>query len=137
MDKSTLQSFEQSLARCMADPGFLDRFYGTFLASSPKVREKFAHTDFARQKQMLQASFSLMLRAAQNEGSGPPTYLDDLARRHGSKELDIGADLYDLWLDSLLEAVRVCDPACTPAVEQAWEKVMGIGIAYLTTRYRA
>ena len=61
----------------------------------------------------------------------------DLARRHGSKELDIGADLYDLWLDSLLEAVRVCDPACTPAVEQAWEKVMGIGIAYLTTRYRA
>ena len=137
MDESTLQSFEQSLARCMAVPDFLGRFYDGFLASSPKVREKFAHTDFTRQKQMLHTSFSLMLRAAQNEGSGPPSYLDDLARRHGAKELDIGADLYDLWLDSLLETVRACDPACTPAIEQAWEKVMGIGIAYLTTRYRA
>lgn len=135
MDPSTLRTFEQSLARCTAHPGFLDRFYGLFLASSPKVQEKFAGTDFVKQKQMLNASFNLMLRAAQNEGGGRLEYLDDLATRHGAKQLAIGAELYDLWLDSLLEAVRGCDPAASAEVEAAWEQVMGVGIAYLSARF--
>lgn len=135
MDSATLQTFEQSLARCTAHPGFLDRFYDLFLASSPKVREKFSGTDFVKQKQMLNASFNLMLRAAQNEGGGQLAYLDDLATRHGARQLAIGAELYDLWLDSLLAAVHACDPASSPEVEAAWEQVMGIGIAYLCARY--
>lgn len=135
MDAATLQIFEQSLARCTADPGFLDRFYEAFLASSPKVREKFVGTDFLQQKRALHGSFHLMLRAAQNEGSGPPAYLEDLAQRHGAQDLAIGAELYDLWLDSLLVTVRTCDPGCTPRIEQAWEAVMGIGIKYLCSRF--
>lgn len=135
MDTATLRTFEQSLARCTAQPEFLDRFYDLFLASSPKVREKFAGTDFVKQKQMLNASFNLMLRAAQNEGGGQLAYLDELAARHGAKQLAIGAELYDHWLDSLLEAVRSCDPAAAPEVEAAWEQVMGIGIKYLCARF--
>ena len=135
MDATLLHTFEASLTRCTAQPGFLDRFYEIFLASSPKVSEKFARTDFTRQKQMLHTSFSLMLRAAQNEESGPPDYLQTLARRHGAGQLAIGADFYDLWLDSLLAAVRASDPLTSPKVEQAWETVMGIGIKYLCTHF--
>jgi len=135
MDDATLQTFQQSLARCTANPRFLDQFYDTFLASSPKVREKFANTDFLKQKRALHGSFHLMLRAAQNEGSGPPVYLEDLAHRHGARQLAIGAELYDLWLDSLLATVRICDPDGSPDIEKAWEKVMGIGIKYLCSRY--
>ena len=137
MDEATLQTFESSLARCTAKPEFLDLFYDTFLASSPKVREKFANTEVANQKRMLSASFNLMLRAAQNEESGPPEYLEELAKRHGAKQLAIGADLYDLWLDSLLVAVRASDPAYSMKIEAAWEKVMGIGIKYLCLRYNS
>lgn len=135
MDTATLRTFEQSLARCTAQPGFLDRFYELFLASSPKVREKFAGTDFVRQKQMLNASFNLTLRAAQNDGGGQPAHLDGLAERHGARQLAIGAELYDLWLDSLLEAVRGFDPDASAEVEAAWEQVMGVGISYLCARY--
>jgi hemoglobin-like flavoprotein len=135
MNEATLHLFETSLVRCTANPAFLDRFYETFLASSPKVQEKFADTDFSRQKQMLHASFTLLLRAAQNEASGPPDYLEDLAQRHGAHQLAIGAELYDLWLDSLLATVRACDPACSKDIESAWEQVMGIGIKYLCTRF--
>ena len=39
MDAGTLRKFEESLGRCLADPDFLDIFYGNFLGSSPKVRE--------------------------------------------------------------------------------------------------
>lgn len=135
MDPATLRTFEQSLGRCTAQPGFLDLFYETFLASSPKVREKFAGTDFVRQKRMLHASFNIMLRAAQNDAEGGLDYLEDLARRHGAGQLAIGAELYDLWLDSLLVAVRSCDPGADAEVEAAWERVMGIGITYLCARY--
>jgi hemoglobin-like flavoprotein len=135
MDEATLDLFSKSLERCSANPGFLDLFYRTFLASSLKVKEKFADTDFEKQRRALHGSFHLMLRAAREEGQGPPNFLDDLAKRHGSGQLAVGAEFYDLWLDSLLAAVRACDPAHSPEVEKAWEKVMGIGIRYLCSRY--
>ncbi len=135
MDEATLDLFSKSLERCSMNPGFLDLFYQTFLTSSPKVQEKFANTDFEKQKRALHGSFHLMLRAAREEGQGPPAFLEDLAKRHGSAQLAVGAEFYDLWLDSLLAAVRACDPAHSPAVELAWEKVMGIGIRYLCSRY--
>ncbi len=134
MDEKTLQVLDDSLHRCTANPEFLDLFYERFLASSPEVREKFANTDFVRQKRALQASFHLMLLAADEE-NGPERYLRDLAARHSRAQLDIGSHLYDLWLDRLLETVRECDPEWTPEIEQAWERVMGVGISYLLQHY--
>ena len=101
------------------------------------MREKFTTTDFEKQKRALHGSFQLMLRAARQDAEGPLDYLETLAQRHGSSQLAIGAEFYDLWLDSLLAAVRACDPACAPDVEAAWEQVMGIGIKYLCSRYNA
>ena len=135
MDERILGQFEDSLRRCNADPGFIDRFYELFLMSSPKVREKFAGTDFVRQKQMLQASLHLLLVAARDDGERPTPLLDEVAARHGASEMAIGAELYDLWLDSLLATVRTVDPAWSHEVEQAWEDVMTLGIAYLVSRY--
>ena len=137
MEAGTLQSFEESLQRCLVDPDFLDIFYGNFLGSSPKVREKFAGTDFERQKQALRASFDTMLKAARDEEGGPETHLGPLADRHGARQLRIGAELYDLWLDSLLKTVKACDPGWSGEVEQAWEAVMLVGIRYLCTHYNS
>ncbi len=134
-DDRTLETFDASLARCNANPAFLDRFYAIFLASSPKVREKFASTDFVRQKAALQASFHAMLSAARDDTAGPRQNLNDLAERHSSRQLNIGAELYDLWLDSLLAAVKECDPQYDGQVRDAWERVMMVGIGYLLSRY--
>ncbi len=135
MDQAALNTFEASLQRCSAAPGFVDYFYKRFLATSPKVREKFANTDFVRQKRALRASLHMMLLAAQDEEKGPSGYLEELAVRHSRAHLGIGSELYDYWLDSLLDTVRVCDPHFTPEVEKAWEQVMMIGINYLLSRY--
>ena len=136
VDQKTIDVFDRSLRRCNANPGFLDRFYDTFLASSPKVREKFANTDFDRQKRLLHASFYLILLASEDSEDGPERYLKPLAERHSVRDLDIGSDLYDLWLDSLLAVVKECDPEFDETVEEAWEQVTGIGIDYLVRHYR-
>ena len=137
MDKAIIEQVEDSLRRCNTDARFLDRFYERFLNSSPKVREKFLGTDFVRQKRALQASLQLLLVVARDDGKGSNPYMDDLAARHGASQMAIGAELYDLWLDSLLATGREVDPGWTPEVEDAWENVMTVGIAYLVTRYHS
>jgi hemoglobin-like flavoprotein len=135
MNESTLAVVDGSLKRCLARADFLDLFYEKFLAASPLVPEKFARTDFVRQKRALRASLELLLLAAGDEATGPERYLDELARVHGSQGLDIGAELYDMWLDCLLETVAATDPEHSPAVRDAWEQVMLVGIHYMCTRY--
>jgi len=105
------------------------------MASSPKVREKFAHTNFVRQKRALNASLHLILLVAQDPDKDAARYLGEVAERHSSRQLAIGAEFYDLWLDSLLATVREFDPQFGPAVEQAWEDAMAIGIRFLCSRY--
>lgn len=135
VDSRTLERFEESLRRCFAHAGFLDRFYELFLASSPKVAKKFANTDFTRQKDSVRSSFQLIVRAAQDNSHGAERQLEELAERHSSRDLDIGAELYDLWLDSLVQAARESDPEFTPEVEAAWERVLGVGIKFMLSRY--
>jgi len=132
MDEKTLRTFHDSLGRCNANPIFMARFYQIFLAASPKVREKFARTDFTRQEELLRASLRAMYLAAEGD---PERHLPGLAERHSSRDLNIGAELYDLWLDSLLAAARECDPDFSPEVEKSWEKVMMVGIGFLLSRY--
>jgi hemoglobin-like flavoprotein len=135
VDQETIEIFDHSLRRCNANPGFLDLFYETFLSSSPKVKERFANTDFSRQKRLLHASFYLILLASEDPENGPARYLDHLASRHSVYDLNIGAELYDLWLDSLLAVVEECDPEFDDSIEEAWERIMGIGIDYMLRHY--
>jgi hemoglobin-like flavoprotein len=138
MERAILDMVDQSLQRCFcAGSRFIDGFYERFLESSPTVREKFARTDFGRQKRHLRASLWMMLMAAEDEVGGPGRYLPALARRHGRRGLDIGAELYDLWLDSLLASVAECDPDFTPQIRDAWEQVMMVGIHYMCTHREA
>jgi len=76
-----------------------------------------------------------MLVAARGQTAGSNQNLNDLAERHSSRQLNIGAELYDLWLDSLLAAVKECDPQYDTQVRDAWERVMMVGIGYLLSRY--
>jgi len=134
IESKVLETFESSLARCRADAAFLPRFYEIFLASSPKVQEKFARTNFDRQNAALRESFYLVLEAARGRTQNRDRMLD-IAERHSSRDLNIGAELYDLWLDSLLAAVKECDPGHDTSVNDAWETVMMTGIQLMLRHY--
>ena len=84
MSPIVLAVFEASLKRCEARPDFFDVFYEKFLASSPEVASKFAHTDFDRQKAALRTSLHHLLLVARDPKQGPDPYLEDVAVRHGA-----------------------------------------------------
>ena len=67
MRETDIELFNDSLDRCSGRPGFLDRFYELFLASSDEVAEKFERTDFRKQTRVLKASLYIMMMAERPE----------------------------------------------------------------------
>ena len=117
-ERNAAELFNDSLERCQRRPDFLDRFYEIFLGSSEVVASKFAHTDFVKQTRMVKVSLYMLMAL----GSSPPeadTHLERIAELHSKRQLDIGPELYDLWLECLLRAVSEFDPKFNKDVDQA------------------
>jgi len=112
----------------------LDRFYELFIGSSSEVAEKFRETDFAKQKLALSSSLYMMVMAAQG-GDAALAYLDKIARKHARDALDIRPELYDVWLDCLLQAASENDPDYCDLTEASWRETMGFGIQVMRERY--
>ncbi len=129
-----IETYSGSLQRCLDRPGFLQRFYELFLASSEEVRRKFEKTDFASQRRALQKS---LLEASwiHQPGAESIAELKKMAKVHSRTERDIKPEMYDLWLESLIVAAKEADPQFTPGVEAAWRGTLGKVIDFMKARY--
>ena len=133
MQESDIELFNDSIERCSSRPEFLSRFYTLFVSSSETVARKFEHTDLKKQARMLKISlYIMMLTSGESEHSAQ---LERLAKRHSRSELDINPELYDLWLEKLLQAVKEADPKFTGSTEAAWRRLLQPGIDYMKARY--
>jgi hemoglobin-like flavoprotein len=136
MPQDSIATFKSSLQRCLMNPAFFDSFYELFVGASDEVKEKFKNTDMKRQALMLQDSLFVLAVAAQGGKDSPARYsLPGLAETHGHKGLDIRPELYDVWLDALLEAVKRHDPEHSPEIEEAWRTTLASGIEYMRTHH--
>ena len=61
--------------------------------------------------------------------------IEKVGETHASHALDIRPELYELWLNSLCEAVQRHDPAYHADLEAAWRESMQEGIQLVTTHY--
>ncbi len=129
LDERTLELFNNSFEACVAQPGFLERFYDIFIGASPEVQDKFKATDLKRQIRILRKSM-LVLTMASLETSEAAEEIARLGQSHGRHGMRIGPHLYDLWLDSLLQAVKEFDPEWSNGVADSWRKVFA---PYITT----
>ena len=130
---NAVDSFRASLERCLATPEFMKDFYGRFVASSEEIREKFKHTDFARQNRVLVDSLLLMAAAAQ---SAPDAIawreIKHICLRH--RELGITGPMYDVWLACLMAAAAAHDPQFSPELDAAWRETLAPGIEFMRAR---
>lgn len=58
-----------------------------------------------------------------------------MGEAHGRLNLDIRPDLYELWLDSLCEAIRIHDTEFSEALERDWRRWMKVGIDLMIQLY--
>lgn len=133
MTPDDIATFNDSLVRCLRGGDFLERFYRLFLASSPEVAAKFAGTDFDRQKRMLRYSLYMMVMAAEGEDEAME-YLQRIAREHGRDGLGVTSEMYDQWLECLLESAAEHDPEWSEETERVWRTIMGGGIELMRSQ---
>jgi hemoglobin-like flavoprotein len=133
MDEKDVELFNDSIERCSSKPDFLGRFYTLFLASSDTVARKFERTDLRKQATLLKTSLYIMMLAS--DETERVVHLERLAKRHSRADLDIKPELYDLWLDRLVRAVRESDPMFDAQTEAAWRRVLQPGIDFMKSKY--
>lgn len=113
------------------DTGALfDTFYEIFLGKSPRIPPKFSQTDFSLQKRMLKQSILMMLNfyGGIEQARSDVEQLGEIHNR-----LEIDAELYELWLDALIESIQIHDPEYIPELETAWRDAMRPGIELMTS----
>ena len=109
----------RSLERCEAAGDFGAVFYRKFLNCSPRIAPYFSETDFERQRRVLRDSVLLMVS---RDVSDPAMreHLERLGKTHSRSQRGILPELYELWLDSVIETVRELDPNWNAELERAW-----------------
>lgn len=133
MNESDIELFNDSIERCSRNPDFLRSFYTLFVASSDTVARKFEHTDLKNQARMLKTSlYPMMLASGDSEMA---VHLERLAKLHSREALNIQPELYDVWLDRLVQTVREFEPIFDTAIETAWRHTLQPGIEFMKARY--
>ncbi|MBX2819083.1 MAG: globin [Rhodothermaceae bacterium] len=128
MKTEAFESFRSSLLRCLSNLHFLERFYHEFISSSPEIAQAFAHTNMERQKAMLNASLYQLMNFYGSDEPQSKKYIQQLGAQHGVYGHKIPPHMYDLWLESLMTAVKASDPQFDSSLEAIWLEVMGHGI---------
>ncbi|GAB1256077.1 globin [Aurantivibrio plasticivorans] len=135
MSASIAEIFNDSYQR-MSDryrDQFYECFYSCFISKDPRVAEAFVGVDMERQKSMLEDSLMMLLSCAATGETSES--LQSLARVHS--KLHIPADLFALWMDSLVEALERVDPSYKPADGLAWRAMFMPGVEYMIAHVSA
>jgi hemoglobin-like flavoprotein len=132
MSERDFEPFNDSLERCLQDSDFLYRFYDLFLGSSDVVAKKFEHTDFLKQTRLVGKSLYVMM--VPSDDPELALRLERLATRHSRADLDIKPELYDLWLEKLVQSAGEFDPMFDADTETAWRRVLQPGIEYMKSQ---
>lgn len=116
-----IEQIQASLGRALLCPNFLDLFYQDFFENATGAIQFFAVVDMERQKRKLESSLKMVVSAAAGD-LGSDFYLEHLARLH--QRYHIPPEMYEIWFESLVVALRQCDPEFVPELEQCWQQVL-------------
>lgn len=135
------QIFESSYSRVIGTGtgitekgnSFFSRFYENFLAKSPAISDLFRDTDMTKQVGMLQKSFFAV--TSMYVTRTPNDHVYRIAESHSASGYDVAPELYDLWLDAIVDTVREQDPQFEADVELAWRLALSPGILLMKHYY--
>ena len=133
--------FEDSYSRVigegigLAEAGeqFFKHFYTIFFSKSEEVRDKFKEVDMDAQIHVLEKSMfhiiSFYVAKTDTE------FLRTIAETHNREQYDIKPELYDIWLEALIETVEELDAEFNADLGLAWRLAMTPGIQFMKFHY--
>ncbi|MBX3052026.1 MAG: globin [Caldilineaceae bacterium] len=126
--------FLQSVDRCVATEAFISTFYERFLGASDEIKNKFRFTNFRIQSEMLRRSLVLCAGVT----TGNPESMSEVKQRavtHDRSHLNIKPQLYEIWLETIIDTARDYDDQWDETTEAAWQRILGHVINYMVRKY--
>lgn len=122
-------SHQRMLGNGCYNVDLIDEFYRLFIAKSDVIAQLFTHTNMSAQKTMLHDSLDLLVEFSRTKTT--TLELQKLAKIHGKGGKDVPLYLFDIWLDSLMEAFYGKDNEFNQTEELAWRLILAPGITYI------
>lgn len=134
MQGSTLEAVRKSYGRVLTKQTFIPRFYEIFTKSHPSILGLFKNTNFEKQYELLNQSINMAILYPQNNVIAKSA-ITRIRKSHDHEHLNIKPELYPLWTDSLIRALKDSDPEFTPALEKQWREVLEPAINHIREGY--
>lgn len=131
---ANLIAVRQSFRRCCQDTEFFDSFYHHLACADDEIGPMFAETDMLVQNSLLQEGISQMLGMAAGEASARER-IEALGRIHDRNHRNIRPELYTVWMDSLLTAVRDSDPEYSAELATQWTSALKESLELMQAMY--
>lgn len=125
----THEIFNDSYARCQRNKQFFLIFYHHFWQKEQRFKEIFKGVDMERQVQMLKLSISMIMLASSSVQAKES--VRRFGKAHGPGGIGVRPNDFDVWLDSLIETVQICDPRYNDEIAIAWRQCFKEGIAIM------
>jgi len=134
-DRTIKEMVDKSYTRCRLTGTFIDDFYDAFVATSPKIAERFRKTDWETQKRMLDHGIRHLILFFHEPSPVTAEKMIQLGESHSRNRLNIEPELYDFWVSALLSTVAESDPKFNPELEKAWRTVVERGISVMKSMH--
>lgn len=132
--QESLAAVRQSFGRALTKRSFMPRFYEIFTKSHPSIPAMFKNTDFEQQNELLSQSINMAILFVQNNIIAKNA-LTRIRQSHDHEHLKIKPDLYPLWINSLIAALKEFDPEFNPPLEKQWREVLAPAIDHIKAGY--
>ncbi|MCQ1060356.1 globin [Photobacterium sp. DNB23_23_1] len=125
----THEIFNDSYTRCLRNNQFFFIFYRHFWQQERRFKDLFQDVDLERQVQMLKLSISMIILASSSEQARES--IRRFGKAHGPDGIGVQPNDFEVWLDSLIETVQICDPKYNDEIAFAWRECFKEGIAIM------
>jgi len=112
---------------------FFTTFYRIFTSKSDEIKRSFANTDMDKQKKMLKESLLHLVAFSLTKQITAP--IEEMAKAHAN--LGISKELYDTWMDSLIESLVERDSEFSNSDAMAWRVIISPGLELMKSYAKA
>ena len=110
-------------------------FYDHLMKSDEEIRKKFEQVNMEVQTDNMARAVVMSFLFASNNHHTAGKVIDKVRESHSKNNLNISPQLYDKWLDCLLQTVAVCDPEANEELLSDWHAVMSVAVNHIREGY--
>ena len=125
---------KQQFGVCTQSRTFFDDFYKDFTSQSSEIARAFEKTDMRAQKEALRDGLAFLIMYAKGNAHAG-RMLDRIGGTHSRARMNIRPQLYPLWVNALVRAVKKAIPTLDRTSETAWRHILQLGVDRIQSYY--